>query len=356
MMGSSLVNDAKERKDIHITRSYDYKDIAEFKVTFKQLFEQLNTQISIVQRDLSSSPELLSCDNFHPSYHVMSISNWKEMYWYNMTCTKVQNYLQIGFNLTRNIDEYNSFVSQDDLVYVQISTIDPNFSTDNFYVFFQSDSFFFNGNYMQKNDFITLPMRFKNQHVINLGTTIVKTTESLWQLDSDFEKQQTFYTMRDPTYNYNQFQDNTLQMAFSFNRFFQNQPTETIFLQPASYFAALSKLGGHLSIISLLAIILGMYHKISFEKELNIKLQEKMQDLQDQNSPDKTVKNTEIVQDIISFERLLEIGVKQQNNTTKHDQEDGNDMKNANGQSKKHGQSNNGNYHLLNFEIEPQQK
>lgn len=137
-----------------------------------------------------------------------------------MTCTKINNYLQIGFNLTRDIDEYNTFVTQDELVYVQIATFDPSFNTDNFYVFFQSDSYFFNGNSVQKTDFITLPMRFKNQHVINIGTLIVKTTESLWQMDPELEVANSYFTMRDPTYNYNQFSDNTLQMAFSFNKFF----------------------------------------------------------------------------------------------------------------------------------------
>ncbi|CDW86387.1 UNKNOWN [Stylonychia lemnae] len=225
----------------------------------------------------------------------------KYEYWYNMTCENKQNFLEIAFNLSRNIDEYFQYVTADDLVTVQVVTFDKKFNTDNYFVLFQSDSSFFNGNKVQRIQFMSLPLKFRNQHIINMGIMIIKSTESLWQLETQFEITQMYLTMRDPTYNFEQFKDNTLQMVFSFNKFFQNYPIQTIYLEPASYFSAISKLGGYFSVLSILGILLMNYHQWRFERELFYKMRQ-ISIKEDQK--DVTRKQ---VEESLSFDKLFEL-------------------------------------------------
>ncbi len=75
--------------------------------------------------------------------------------------------------------------------------------------------------------------------------------------------------MSNPDYNYktNKY-PNTIQMAFSFSRLFQNQPMTTIYVIPNNYFDALQKFGGLLSLLGVIDVVLMVLHEQCFERKL----------------------------------------------------------------------------------------
>lgn len=48
IIATSLISDVKERKESTTTREYDFKDISQFNITFRDLFSELRVQIYIM--------------------------------------------------------------------------------------------------------------------------------------------------------------------------------------------------------------------------------------------------------------------------------------------------------------------
>ncbi|CDW74779.1 UNKNOWN [Stylonychia lemnae] len=259
-------------------------------------------QISIlathIQRNLKCSDVAFSADFHQYQKPVISLnfdcglvldSKYSGRYFLELQVnTKEQQYIS-----EQKLDSFQTII-------LSLNLTNPDLKVDDMNIFFQSQYFYFDNKQIQKTDKSSMAL-FQGSYQIKVNQLLYHYTNDVFQLSKHYISELYFFNDY-PVQMVNQQRDKSdYSFYIQIDDLFVWQ---VVRVTPESIFYGIAKIGGYISFLSFIRIIISIVHQKQFEKSLILSFT-KRDKQSDKKSDD--YRRRIIVKEIFSYEKLKDI-------------------------------------------------